>query len=110
MKNFVQRGDVISAVAPYALASGDGVKVGALFGVACGSAASGAPFELSRHGVYDLAAAAADTGVVGAKMYWDDTARKLTTTVSGNALVGCLVWDKANGEATARVLLDGVAR
>lgn len=110
MKNFVQRGDVVSAVAPYALASGDGAKVGGMFGVACGNAANGSPVEISRHGIYDLAAVAADTGAVGAKIYWDDTARKLTTTVSGNTLVGCLVWEKANGEATARVLLDGTVR
>lgn len=110
MKNFIQRGDVISAVAPYALASGDGVKVGALFGVACSSAANGAPFELSRYGVYDLAAVAADTGSVGAKMYWDDAARKLTTTATNNILVGCLAQAKANGDTIAQVLLDGVVR
>jgi len=110
MKNFVQRGDVISGVAPYPLASGDGVKIGALFGVACGGAANGGPVEIDRRGVYDLAAVAADTGNVGTKMYWDDTARKLTTTSSGNTLVGCLAWQKANGESTARVLLDGGVR
>ena len=110
MKNFVQRGGVISAVAPYALLSGDGAKIGSLFGIACGDAAIGAPVELARHGIFELKALSSDAGVAGAKVYWDDTNRRLTTMLGGNILVGCLAEAKSNGQSTAAVLLDGALR
>lgn len=110
MKNFVQNGDVISLIAPYALLSGQGVLVGALFGVAATDAASGASVEAKRVGVFDIAAVAADNGSVGTKMYWDNTARRLTTTATNNTLVGALTAAKAAADATARVLLDGAIR
>jgi len=110
MKNFTQRGNVISVIAPYALASGDGFKVGAFFGVACGSAAAGTSVEMSRRGVFELKALNTDAGVAGARIYWDDSNRRLTTTLSGNILVGCLTEAKSNGQSTAAVLLDGALR
>jgi len=38
MKNYVQPGNTITLTAPYAVASGDGLLVGAIFGVASGTA------------------------------------------------------------------------
>ena len=65
MKNYVQAGVVITLLAPYALASGDGVLVGSLFGVATTSAANGFPVEVRREGVVDLPALASDTAAQG---------------------------------------------
>jgi predicted RecA/RadA family phage recombinase len=110
MKNLIQEGDVIPVVAPYAVASGQGVLVGALFGVAAFTAAQGAPVEIKREGVFELTAVTADTGNQGDKIYWDDTARKLTTTAASNHLVGVLAGTKGGADSTARVLLDGVIR
>lgn len=110
MKNFIQRGRVISVVAPYALASGEGAKVGAIFGVAAGAAVSGASVELSREGVFDLAAITPDIGAVGAKMYWNDAERRATTSVNGNRLIGVLAQPKTGQDVTAQVLLDGAVR
>lgn len=110
MKNKVQSGNVISVIAPYLVSSGQGVLVGALFGVAGNDAANGAPVEIDRAGVYTLAANTADTGIVGTKMYWDNTNRRLTTTATSNTLVGALVAAKGGSDATATVLLDGVIR
>jgi predicted RecA/RadA family phage recombinase len=110
MKNFVQPGNVITVTAPYTVASGQGVLVGALFGVAAYDAASGASVELSREGVFDVTAVTADTAAAGAKIYWDNTARKLTTTVASNTLVGAVTAAKTGADTTARVLLDGVVR
>ncbi len=39
MKNYVQPGNAITLTAPYAVASGDGLLVGSIFGVAAGAAA-----------------------------------------------------------------------
>lgn len=110
MKNFIQKGDTISVIAPAALASGQGVLVGALFGVATNAAAQGASVEIKRTGVFELPAVTADTGALGAKIYWDNTARKLTTTATNNTLVGCLAAAKDGDDTTAVVLLDGVVR
>ena len=110
MKNYIQKGGVLSVVAPYAVTSGQGVLVGALFGIAANNAAQGAPVEIVRRDVFDISAVSADTAAQGAKIYWDNTGRKVTTTATNNTLVGCVTEAKANGDTTARVLLDGVIR
>ena len=110
MKNFVQQGNFIAALAPYALISGQGALVGALFGIASADAANGAEVQLARTGVFDISALNTDTGAVGVKVYWDNTNKRITTTVGSNTLVGVLVAAKVNGDTTARVLLDGAIR
>ena len=110
MQNFVQNGDVVTVPAPYALLSGQAALVGALFGVAATAAAQGAAVEINREGVFDITALTTDVAAIGAKIYWDDAARRLTTTVAANTLVGALTAAKANGAVVARVLLDGVTR
>ena len=47
MKNYVQPGNTITLTAPYAVASGDGLLVGSIFGVASGTAALGVPTALA---------------------------------------------------------------
>jgi len=110
MKNFVQQGNFITAPAPYALVSGQGALVGSLFGIASADAANGAEVQLARMGIFDIAALNTDTGAVGVKVYWDNTNKRITTTVGSNTLVGVLAGAKANGDTTARVLLDGAIR
>jgi predicted RecA/RadA family phage recombinase len=110
MKNFVQEGDALTVVAPYAVSSGDGVQVGAIFGVAFGNAALGGAVELSREGVFVLTAAAADTATQGAHAYWDNTAREVTTVATNNALIGAFAASKAAATTTATVLVDGAVR
>lgn len=110
MKNFIQPGATIPVIAPYTVASGQGVKVGSLFGIAVNSAAQGTQVEIKREGVFDITAVTADTAVQGAKVYWDDTARKITTTATNNTLVGAVTADKSGSVSTASVLLDGVIR
>lgn len=109
MKNFVQEGDVITVAAPYALASGDGALVGSLFGVATNAAASGATVEIVLEGVVTLKALGTDTGSVGAKMYWDNTAKQLTATATANSLVGALTVAKTAGQTTATIRLNAVS-
>jgi predicted RecA/RadA family phage recombinase len=110
MKNKVQKGDTITVAAPFTVSGGQGVMVGALFGVAAHDAANGASLELARTGVFDLTALQSDTGAQGTKMYWDAANRRLTTTATSNTLVGCLTSAKGGSDVTARVLLDGVVR
>lgn len=110
MRNFIEKGDVVTVIAPYSVFAGQGVLVGALFGVAASDAANGAPVEIKRAGVFDIAAVQTDTAVQGARIYWDNTARRLTTTATNNTLVGAVTTAKTAVDTAARVLLDGVVR
>lgn len=109
MRNYVQPGDMITFTAAAAVASGAGVLLGSLFGVAASAYANGAEGELKTTGVFDLAAASAATGAVGAKAYWDDTAKAVTGVATDNSLIGVFVLAKTNGQTTARVRLNGVS-
>lgn len=109
MKNFVQPGEVIAALAPYALLSGEGALVGSLFGVASADAANGAPAELVTVGVFTLKAATADVAPVGTKIYWDNTAKQATVVLTANSLIGVATVAKAAGPVVVTVRLNGVS-
>lgn len=108
MKNYVQRGDVLSLTAPYVVAAGAGLLVGSLFAVATSAADNGAAVEGALTGVYDLAKTSAQAWTVGAKVYWDNTAKACTTTSTDNTLIGVAAAAASNPSATGRVRLNGV--
>lgn len=109
MKSYVQHGDVLTFVAPYAVASGAPFKVGALVAIAVTAAAAGAPVEGKMEGVFALPKVSAQAWAVGDKIYWDD-ADKLMTNVSGGTLVGAATVAAVNPSATGTVYLDGAVR
>lgn len=102
--NFVKEGDTLAVTAPYAVASGAGALVGSLFGVAVNSAENAAEVVLALEGVFTLAKASG-AWTVGAKLYWDDTNKNVTTTASGNTLIGRAAAAAASGDTTGNVLL-----
>jgi predicted RecA/RadA family phage recombinase len=106
MKNFVQRGDTITVAAPAATVSGAPLLVGSLFGVCSETAASGASVDLVTIGVFDLPLAAGPV-TVGAPLYWDDTAKKITTISTSNTKVGIAIAAAAGGASTVRTRLNG---
>lgn len=113
MKNFVQPGATLTVTAPYDLTPGAGCLVGILFGISCGTYLSGATdAEIQvEAGVYDINALSTDTasGTTLVAAYWDNTNKRITTTVGSNTKVGVIVAAKLNGETTARVRLNGTA-
>lgn len=108
MKSFVQPGTTITLIAPYAVASGDGLLVGSIFGVAAGTAASGEAVEAALTGVYDLKKVASQAWSVGDKVYWDNTAREATKTTTSNTLIGVAIEAVAGGagDTIGRVRLN----
>ncbi|MBF0098347.1 MAG: DUF2190 family protein [Magnetococcales bacterium] len=106
MKNFIQPGDTVTVIAPVAVNSGEGLLVGALFGVALSTAAINTNVEVLTEGVVDLPKAAVAV-TQGAKVYWDNTAKNVTTTATNNTLIGCAILAAAVGDATVRVRLNG---
>lgn len=109
MKNFVQPGLTMTVIAPYALASGAGCLVGSLFGVASAAAAISTEVEIVTEGVFDLPKAGSQAWTVGARVYWDDTAKVCTTTASTNKLIGVAAAAVGGGagETVGRVRLTG---
>lgn len=109
MKNYVQPGNTITLTAPYAVTSGDGLLVGSIFGVAAGTAALGDPVETALEGVYDLKKVASQAWAVGDKIYWDNTAKNTTKTLTSNTLIGVATDVVAGGAADliGRVRLNG---
>ncbi|MEI4486365.1 DUF2190 family protein [Frigidibacter sp. MR17.14] len=108
MKNYVQKGENLTIAAPYNVASGGGAMSGLIFGVAAGDALSGADVDLVTVGVFDLPKVSTDVFAVGAAVYWDDTAKLLTSTTSGNTKIGVAVAGAGNPSGTVTVRLNGV--
>ena len=107
MTNFVKSGDNLILAAPYDVLSGGGFKVGNVFGVAANDTLSGADVECNVEGVYDLAKDNSSFSQ-GDLAYWDDSAKKVTSTVGSNLLIGAVEVAAATGVATVRVNLFGV--
>ncbi len=107
MRNYVQRGDTVTLIAPAALASGEPFAVGAIFGVASGAAGNGAEVEAARVGVFDLPKATGAAWSVGDRLYWDNSAKKVTKTATSNIFIGAALAAAQSGATTGRVLLAG---
>ena len=107
MKNFVHRGAVLSLTAPYDVVSGAGFKVGNIFAVASGDAASGTAVEGQVEGVVRINKDAS-VFAQGDLVYWDDTAKAATSTVGSNLLIGNAEVAQLTGDATVDVKLFAV--
>jgi predicted RecA/RadA family phage recombinase len=107
MKNYVQKGEILTLTAPYDRTSGQGFQVGALFAVAAYDALSGAMVEGQTCGIFDLAKVSAQAWAIGDKIYWDNSAKLCTTVSAGNMLVGVATAVAANPTSTGRVRLYG---
>lgn len=110
MKNFIQRGDVITVTAPTGgVTSGQGVLVGNLFGVAATTAAEGESVEIATVGVYELPKLASAVIAAGARVAWNDTANQVVLPSTGMVPIGIATIAAGNGAPTVHVRLDGVA-
>lgn len=108
MRNFIQKGDTITFTSADAVQSGQGVVMGALFGVAGSAAPADTPFEAALVGVFELPKAAGAIGA-GVKVYWASATGNVTTTASGNKLIGAATEAAADGATSVRVRLNGAA-
>lgn len=111
MNNFIQPGLVQTFTAPNGgVVSGTAYQIGQAIVVAAFSAAQDAEFEGQIRGVFELPKATAQTWSEGALLYWDNSAKKFTTTSGGNTLAGTAMAAALTGDTTGLVRLDGVAR
>lgn len=110
MKNYIQPGVNLPVIAAAATASGSGVLVGSLFGVAQNEAEANGELTIVRCGVFDLTKTSTQAWSVGVKVYWNDSTKKCTTADTGNTLIGVAVEPAVNPSEIGRVLLDGAVR
>lgn len=110
MRNYTQRGDVLAVTAPYNLKSGEGMLVGALFGIATADAAEADEVQMLTVGVVELAKVEAEAWTQGQKIYWNNVARLATGTAAGNTLIGAATLAAANPSAIGTVVLNGTVR
>ncbi|MCW2242248.1 DUF2190 family protein [Azospirillum canadense] len=109
MRNYVQEGCTLTLTAPYDVASGNGLLVGSIFGVASSNATNGAVVEACVEGVFDLTAEGAGSGqdiAQGGAVYWDNTAKRCTKTATSNTKIGVATEAKASTATTVRVRLS----
>lgn len=96
----IQEGGVIDYTAAGTLANGDVIPFTAgRVGVALDDAVSGDTISVALEGVYEITATTADAIVVGAAVYFDATARTVTTTATSNTLAGMATTAKAGATA-----------
>lgn len=110
MQNFLQPGQVLDLTMPYDRTAGQGVKVGAFFGVLKSDALSGATGEVLTEGVYTLAATSAQTWAQGDEIYWDDTNKRCDNVATVGMRIGVARDAKANPGATGVVKLTPVGK
>ena len=104
--NFVQEGKALNYTPSGAdVASGDFVLIGAIGGIAKTDIADGKTGAVHVSGVFSVAKA---SGAVtqGQKLYWNSTNSNLTTTASGNTIVGVAAEAAASGDANVKILLN----
>lgn len=105
-QNYVESGDVLdyTAGSGETITSGDLIIKGDIIGVALGDAVEGEVVAVKCGGVFTLPKA---TGAItlGAKVYWVAADSNVSTTASGNTLIGAAWGAQASGDATVKVRL-----
>lgn len=108
MQAFVHGGSIVTVPAPREVNDGDGVIVGALFGVAKSWSSPGEPVELMTVGVFDLRKPADEVWNVGDKIFWSTECNHASNQSCGLPFVGiALESTKPGGTALGRVRITG---
>ncbi len=107
MKNFVMEGKTITLTAPYAVTSGQALQVGSIVGVAGGDAAISTDVETVLEGVFTLTKATGTAWTQGTILYWDNTAKNVTTVVSTNKCIGVATVAALSGDTVGTLRLNG---
>ncbi len=103
---FVHAGDLIDFTAAAAVAVGDVIVQGDLVGIVDRGLAIGEQGSLVVKGVLDFAKLTNVAYTVGTILYWDDTNNVVTTTATGNKVIGKVVRAAATTDPTVRIRMS----
>jgi len=109
MKTFIQDGNIITVTAAATIASGDGVLVSSIFGVASTDALAGDDMEIGTVGVYELPKLSTAVIAQGDRVSWNSSTGKVVVPATGMFPIGVATKAAANGTATLSVRLNGIA-
>ncbi len=101
-----QKGEVLDYTASAAVNNGEVVSLGTRIGVAGEDIAAGETGHLHVVGVFEMEKAAGAV-TMGAALYYDATAKKITTTATSNTPAGYAAAPAASGDETVLVKLLG---
>lgn len=92
MNTYLGEGKAVYLTAPFAISSGDFLKIGSMCGFAGADAASGAKFALHVEGEYQVTKAGSQAWTEGVKVYFDNDLKVFTTSnVSGGIAAGVAI-------------------
>lgn len=107
MKNFIQPGDTVTVTTPAGgVVSGDGVLIGALFGVAAFTAPENAPLEIMTEGVFELPKAPVEALSAGDKAYFNPATKTVGAQTQGLPWVGVVTQGAPGSASAVRVRLN----
>jgi predicted RecA/RadA family phage recombinase len=107
MNNYLQSGQRLQITAPTGgFTAGACYKTGDSLGVAETTVAGSEEGILLTEGVFTLPKAAV-AFTQGNRVWWDDSAKAMTTVTGGNTLAGIATTTVASGVTTAPVRLNG---
>jgi len=104
--NFIQEGKALDYTpSGSSLVSGEFLLLGIIGAVAATAIADGKTGAVHVSGVFSVPKA---SGAItqGAKLYWNSTNSNLTTTATGNTIVGVAAEAAASGDANVKILLN----
>lgn len=109
MKNYIEEGNRLQYAnsSGSTIASGAGVLVGSRLGVAVSDILTATTGILAMSGVFNLPKLSTDVVTQGAKLYWDNTNKRLTLTSTSNTLVGYAQNAAGNGVTTVDAMISG---
>ena len=105
LARFVQDGLAINYRPAEAVAAGDVVVLGNLVGIARLDIAADTLGSLATVGVFEIDKAA-EAVTVGAVLYWNATAKKVTATATGNIYIGKAVTAAGAADEKVCVMLN----
>jgi len=108
MKNFLQPGISIDVAAPADVASGKGVRLLNLFGIASTTVKAGEQVAIGTEGVYEVDKLVTDVMSVGQKLNWDNGNAELKLAGGDLDKVATVVEAAGNGATTVKAKLTPV--
>lgn len=110
--NYVQDGEIVTVVAPFAAVRGRYIVVNAatgMGGVALDNATSAANVVLQTRGVFtfDKVNAVSTSGLAGGFVYWDNTNSQVTISATSNTKIGTALAAFSNTVTSVTVRLNG---
>jgi predicted RecA/RadA family phage recombinase len=107
---YVQQGDVITLTAPSGgVVAGTAVLIANLLVIPQETVAQTLPFSGYVTGIHTMVKATGTAWLEGQILYWDDTAKKVTTVSTSNYRIGCAAVAAASGDTSGTVRLNGVS-